>query len=435
MMKQTDFINWIKSLWAPIAGFISAVTLVVEFFQLWKGDRAVVSWVTTGLGLLTLLFVLIWIGFSKENYAKSLLLPTNYRTKQPRYPKIFLLARLSIIAFFLAACGAGTLLYNRMLSLGNKTIVLVSNLEGTDPQNYRVTDILITKLEDALKDYDDIVVIGVSDYITAQDGSRAARQLGNRYQADYVLWGWYGVTNTNALLTLHVENMDHPSYLPMEASELSQMQTSISDIENFTLQQNLASQMTALIQFISGLASYNAQNYSDAISRFSDALEEGQWNSDLVGQSAIFFYRGNSYYFQKQYEYAVADLSHAIQINPVLSMAYNNRGAAYSAINEYNLAFDDFSNAIQLDNNTLAYQNRAIVRSQLISEERENEIRSTDKGYWYLLKCMFNDPRLLAPSDTEANTIACYRDVVKTSKVDEVKQIAEDWLRSYGEEP
>lgn len=434
-MKQPEIIERLKRLWAPAAGFISAVILVVEFFQLWKGDRALVSWATAGLGLLTLLFVLIWIGFSKENYAKSLLLPTGYRSKQPRYPKLFLLARLGIIIFFLVAYGAGTLLYNRILLLESKIVVLVSNFEGKDPQGYRVTDILITKLEDGLKNYEDVVLISVNDYITAPEGSLTARQLGNRYQADYVLWGWYGVTNTNALLTLHVENMNPQLLLPMDLSGLSQIQTSISDIESFTLQQNMASQMAALIQFISGLVSYNAQNYNDAISRFSDALDEGQWNDDLVSQSVIFFYRGNSYYFNEQNEYAIADLGQAIQINPGLSMAYNNRGATYSKLNEYTLAFNDFSNAIQLDGNTLAYHNRAIVRSYLISDERESEIRSADIGYWGLLKCMINDPEIFEVSVSEVSAADCYRNVMKISKTNEVKLIAEDWLRSYGEEP
>jgi tetratricopeptide (TPR) repeat protein len=433
-MKQPNVLNWIKNIWAPIAGFISAVILVVEFFQLWKGDRALVSWATAELGLLTFFFILLWIGFSKEDYAKSLLLPTGYHSKQPRYPRLFLLARLGIVVFFLVACVAGVSLYNRMLLLESKIVILVSNFDGPDPQNFRVSDILITKLEDGLKNYNDVALITVNDDITAQEGSQAARQLGKRYQADYVLWGWYGVTNSNALLTLHVENMNPQLTLPMGASGLSQKITSISDMESFTLQQNLASQMTALIQFISGLVSYNAKHYDYAISRFSDALNEGQWNDDLISQSAVFFYRGNSYYSKQEYEYAVADLSRAIQINPKLSMAYNNRGAAYSALNEYERAFNDFSVAIQLDSNILAYHNRAIVRSYLISDQRENEIRSTDAGYYALMACLLHE--IDASLEPKVSSSAeCYRNVIKVGKSKEVKQIAEDWLRSYGEEP
>ena len=58
---------------------------------------------------------------------------------------------------------------------------------------------------------------------------------------------------------------------------------------------------------------------------------------------------------------AIADLNKAIQLNPSLVEAYNNRGAVYINNGDYDQALEDLNKAIQLDPNfAVAYYNRGV---------------------------------------------------------------------------
>jgi len=338
-----------KHLWAPIAAFLGAVTLVVEFIQLWKGDQATVTWVAAGLGLAGLLIALIWVGFSKMDAKTLLALPERYRTRQPRYPKYYKVARLGLVLILLGTIGAGYFLSRRIVELENKVVVLIADFDGPDPNNYRVTEQLVVELNASLQDYDDVIIQPLNRTITEQEGSQTARQLGERYHADLVLWGWYGLTGSDVLLTLHVENLVTSACLPVEPSEICQTRAALFEIESFTLQQWVGGQMAALVHFVSGIIHYEAGDYEEAIRRFTSALAGGEWVEDIIGQDVLFFYRGTAQAFLSQYEQAIADFDRAIQLDPQDAKAYSNRGAAYADLGQYEQAIADFDQAIQIN--------------------------------------------------------------------------------------
>jgi len=100
---KNDFREQIKKLWLPISGFIGAVTLVVNFYQLWLGNRTIVIYVTAGLGLLILIVVLGWVGYkNKTTEVQSVLqLGKSPDTKriiiEPAYPKERRVARIALV--------------------------------------------------------------------------------------------------------------------------------------------------------------------------------------------------------------------------------------------------------------------------------------------------------------------------------------------------
>jgi tetratricopeptide (TPR) repeat protein len=54
-------------------------------------------------------------------------------------------------------------------------------------------------------------------------------------------------------------------------------------------------------------------------------------------------------YFRKcRYDEAISDCSKAIEIDPELALAYNNRGLAYYGKGEFDNAWEDFSKAESL---------------------------------------------------------------------------------------
>jgi hypothetical protein len=81
--KQPDdkdtLLELLKKLWLPVAGFIGAVTLAYNFYKMWLGDRATVTYVTAGAGLIILFVLLGWIGVREKNIT--------YRKKSKREPR------------------------------------------------------------------------------------------------------------------------------------------------------------------------------------------------------------------------------------------------------------------------------------------------------------------------------------------------------------
>ena len=56
---------------------------------------------------------------------------------------------------------------------------------------------------------------------------------------------------------------------------------------------------------------------------------------------------------------AIADFNKAIQLDPNLAGAYNNRGVVYSETGKYKPAIADFNKAIQLDPNLADAYNKS----------------------------------------------------------------------------
>jgi tetratricopeptide (TPR) repeat protein len=82
------------------------------------------------------------------------------------------------------------------------------------------------------------------------------------------------------------------------------------------------------------------------------------------GKAEEFFEQGKKDSLAENADSAISNYSKAIEINPKLVKAYNNRGIAYIWKKQYDLAVADFNKAIELDpKNGKAYNNRAIVYS------------------------------------------------------------------------
>ncbi len=73
--------------------------------------------------------------------------------------------------------------------------------------------------------------------------------------------------------------------------------------------------------------------------------------------------RGAGYMGLNEYEQAIQNLNHALQLNPKLSLAYSNRGAVYSNyFKEYQRAILEFDRSLELNpKNIFVYYNRGIT--------------------------------------------------------------------------
>jgi len=70
--------------------------------------------------------------------------------------------------------------------------------------------------------------------------------------------------------------------------------------------------------------------------------------------------QGSAYREQGRFDKAIAEYTKAIEADPNLALAYNNRGCVYSWKKDYERAIADFNKAIELDpQRATAYLNRA----------------------------------------------------------------------------
>ena len=81
--------------------------------------------------------------------------------------------------------------------------------------------------------------------------------------------------------------------------------------------------------------------------------------------------QGTAYREQGKFDEAIAEYTKAIELDPDLAVAYNNRGCAYSWNKDYENAMADLSRAIELDPmQASAYLNRG---SLYIGQDEEDK--------------------------------------------------------------
>src|SRR2546421_1594998 len=69
--------------------------------------------------------------------------------------------------------------------------------------------------------------------------------------------------------------------------------------------------------------------------------------------------RGETYRLLKEYQRAIADFDHALELDPNYAWAYGSRGQTYASLEENQRAIADFDHALELDPNySWAYGSR-----------------------------------------------------------------------------
>jgi tetratricopeptide (TPR) repeat protein len=83
-----------------------------------------------------------------------------------------------------------------------------------------------------------------------------------------------------------------------------------------------------------------------------------------VGDADAYFHRAQIYYNNLEWDKAIPDLNHAINLNPDYSEAYYGLGMIDNQIGEWEKAIDDFSAVIEREpENALAYFHRGVNRT------------------------------------------------------------------------
>lgn len=102
------------------------------------------------------------------------------------------------------------------------------------------------------------------------------------------------------------------------------------------------------------------------------------------------FYAGLTHFLDGERQRAIERYDRAIELNPQMVMAYNNRGAALMAQGEYTRAIGDFSRALELNpQDAGAHSNRGVAYKELgkynlamLDYDRAIELRPTSAAFY-----------------------------------------------------
>ncbi|MEH2042957.1 tetratricopeptide repeat protein [Nostoc sp.] len=122
-----------------------------------------------------------------------------------------------------------------------------------------------------------------------------------------------------------------------------------------------------------GVNKYELGNYEGAVEDFNHIIE-------LEPQNALAYNRrGDAYYRLGDYEQAQADSSQAILLNPQDANAYFDRGFAFSELGKYKEAIADYTQAIKLNSkDAYPYYGRGLARAQ--SKDNKGAIADFSKA-------------------------------------------------------
>jgi tetratricopeptide (TPR) repeat protein len=175
---------------------------------------------------------------------------------------------------------------------------------------------------------------------------KKARALAETYGATLVIWGehdghsvapHYLTTRERARVARIVE-------LPPTAAT--------ADLNEFVMyvSEELPETLTYLSLFTIGQMYYFADEYSQALSLFSTALDHFP-SGEAYQESAValHFYRGTTYSHLGKQNLALGDFDRSIELGPDWAHAYYNRGSVYTHKGDYDLAIADLNKAIKLD--------------------------------------------------------------------------------------
>lgn len=111
----------------------------------------------------------------------------------------------------------------------------------------------------------------------------------------------------------------------------------------------------------------------------AEQQEEEQREKEQTLTAWDYFRRGFRANNEGRKDEAIAEYSKAIELDPKLAAAFNNRGIIYDDLEQYQKAIDDYNKAIELDPNyAVAYNNRGTIYDKL--KQRQRALEDYDKA-------------------------------------------------------
>ncbi|HRQ31800.1 MAG TPA: tetratricopeptide repeat protein [Anaerolineales bacterium] len=280
----------------------------------------------------------------------ALLYLATHKNKLGRNTKA-LIAGISVVVLF-ASIGFGWYSYNAKKVREQKFVIAIADFYTTNQKDYGVTEDISHKLSQLLADEPDMIVELLNRPITEADGSDEAIIQGEGIDADIVLWGWYTVTQTDVLVTIHIEDLTPQPTLTTDfvLPESYQIQVDIFKIDTFELQKSISEDFSSIAFFIKGKSIAENGNTNEAIDYFSKAIQK----ETSIDKWYFYYARGYTYANSaRDLVSAIKDLETATKTIPLqnsnASYIYNTLGVAYFYSEDFNKAKEAQTFALELE--------------------------------------------------------------------------------------
>ncbi len=292
---------------------------------------------------------LLAAGFAPKEQVKPLPIPATMEVKAPtiRRPRWGLLIATAVV-IILAALIGWTLVRKaserRQLApvvpaSPGETLVLISHFANySESVGYNVAGRIREALQEEFEG-EALADSRVATWAQPLTDHDEAVQMGQEYGATLVIWGEYDSGRVLANFTLPSEQ---------EAVRTVRQVTTPADLSAvINTELPTTARWVALISV--GQVHYAAGRYQQALAAFERALSYPPGDEGAL--ASPYFALGYIYGLQGDTDQAIAYYTRAIEQNPSLASAYNNRGVAYlgrGGGNNLQRAISDFGQAIEL---------------------------------------------------------------------------------------
>ncbi len=359
MSNESKSLGVLERVLRVISALIAILAGVPGVIRLLQGNAGIVTLIllSSGIGLLWLGCVYI---YSRKIVLGQALGVPDKRHAYSRKLRHLALAGSATIPLFAIAGFFGWKQYQNRPS--DQIIILLADFDGPDPKNYRVTENIYERLNQATAGDSSVEVRLLGEIITLHQGSKYARARGEAHKASIVLWGYYGKTEEKAQISSHFEVLQKLRYFPLrEHTQI--LNVAIAELDRYEIQLQLSQEMSCLTLIALGLGRYESGDYAGASARFDSALALSAVPESVVNPADIHFLHGNANMFEGNLNGAVTAYNQAIQLRPGHEEAYINRGTAYSIAGEPEQAIANYDSVITRNaNHTLAHNNRGVAR-------------------------------------------------------------------------
>ncbi|TEU16540.1 MAG: tetratricopeptide repeat protein [Anaerolineales bacterium] len=270
----------------------------------------------------------------------------------------------------------------------------------------------------------------VEQYTYPVKTQREAREIGRTYNATVVVWGWYdelGIQSFAEILKSAPIQRATGEELPLMLGDPDQVR--------FCLIVDLPTQATYLSFFATGLASFYAAEFEQAIGLFDlavKAVPEGGECSTNVDEAML--YRGRANFMLGDDEAATQDFEALIAARPDSVDAHlalgilNESGWAYHGrvSGDFDKALTEFERVLELDeDNSVAYLHRGQMYCSMIWSARRGE------AYFDLALSDLNRAIELSPDNPDAYLLRG----ILTQNLDDFHLAIKNYERLLAKEP
>jgi tetratricopeptide (TPR) repeat protein len=242
--------------------------------------------------------------------------------------------------------------------------ILFARFDGEDQSSRKISSEIKNALEKRLENESHlkIEVVGTGRAITELEGSEIAVKVGEFYQADIIIWGWYDVTDLKVPYIIHYEIIPTSdtfvSSLCAASSSPPERMGKREALENLTLQTNLANEFSYFTLFTLGLTYYERQDWEMATLLFQDAINYLPDDSILsastvdhqllVDEYVIYYFIGLALEESGVYDAALDNFQKLgnvwdgdVYYHLGVGKAYLGLGKYQDAINHFTLAYEN----------------------------------------------------------------------------------------------